>query len=334
MALCGSAVIMIVVLYLAHGFSLRTTTALLGTLAGLLLVGGARRPGRAQAAHLTGVTTEDALPAGRAARATTGAPRLRGVFLCGVVLAGLGVLNDVTITQASAVWELRRPTPDASRRRLFTRACASAATTSPRPSTRSRSRTPARRCRCCCCCEIYGLPLGQTLTSGQFAEEIVRTLVGSIGLVLAIPLTTAIAAIVTASRRRWTLSGPAHAHCDVSLGRSPRRRPPAPRRGSPQRTTDAAMTVVIGMASTRPIEPTSVRTTSSAISPLVSVPSRRGRRAHQEQQRQGRAHVRERDRVDRRGDVVTADPHAAREQLAPARVRRPPRAAPTPRTPG
>jgi uncharacterized membrane protein len=56
--------------------------------------------------------------------------------------------------------------------------------------------------------EIYQLPVVQTLTTGEFAGEIVRTLVGSIGLVLAIPLTTAIAALVvtagpaTPQRRR------------------------------------------------------------------------------------------------------------------------------------
>jgi uncharacterized membrane protein len=44
--------------------------------------------------------------------------------------------------------------------------------------------------------QLYGLPLRQTLTGGAFAQEIVRTLSGSIGLVLAIPLTTAVAAIV------------------------------------------------------------------------------------------------------------------------------------------
>ena len=54
--------------------------------------------------------------------------------------------------------------------------------------------------------------LAQTLTGGEFAGEIVRTLVGSIGLVLAIPLTTAIAALVattdpvTAPRQRHRIA--------------------------------------------------------------------------------------------------------------------------------
>ncbi|WP_374178917.1 YibE/F family protein [Leifsonia sp. WHRI 6310E] len=46
----------------------------------------------------------------------------RGVLNCAIVIAGLGVLNDVTVTQASAVWELRGASPHLSRRQLFTRA--------------------------------------------------------------------------------------------------------------------------------------------------------------------------------------------------------------------
>jgi uncharacterized membrane protein len=67
--------------------------------------------------------------------------------------------------------------------------------------------------------EVYQLPLMQTLTSGEFAGEIVRTLVGSIGLVLAIPLTTAIAALVVTSepavptrRRHRAVEAAAHVH--------------------------------------------------------------------------------------------------------------------------
>ena len=43
----------------------------------------------------------------------------QGLLACSLVLAGLGVLNDVTITQASSVWELRAAAPQASRRQVF-----------------------------------------------------------------------------------------------------------------------------------------------------------------------------------------------------------------------
>ena len=208
--LVGSTVIMFVVLYLAHGLSRRTSTALLGTMAGLGVTAGLGVIA-ARAAHITGVTSEDnfrlAVLLGQA-----DSTALRGIFLCGVVLAGLGVLNDVTITQASAVWELRSADPDATRRDLFTRAMRIgrdhiASTVYTIAFAYAGASLPVLLL-----VEIYQLPLAQTLTGGEFAGEIVRTLVGSIGLVLAIPLTTAIAALVattdpvTAPRQRHRMA--------------------------------------------------------------------------------------------------------------------------------
>jgi uncharacterized membrane protein len=193
-ALSASTLIMTAVLYLAHGFSLRTSTALLGTLAGLALttVLGA---GAAQWARLSGVTSEDSYRLAQLL-GDAGATSLRGLFLCGLVLAGLGVLNDVTITQASAVWELRAASPGASRAELFRGGMRIgrdhiASTVYTIAFAYTGAALPVLLLL-----EIYQLPLGPTLTGGEFAEEIVRTMVGSIGLVLAIPLTTAIAALV------------------------------------------------------------------------------------------------------------------------------------------
>jgi uncharacterized membrane protein len=106
------------------------------------------------------------------------------------------VLNDVTITQASAVWELRAVSPGASRRELFAGGMRIgrdhiASTVYTIAFAYTGAALPVLLLL-----EIYQLPLGPTLTSGEFAEELVRTMVGSIGLVLAIPLTTAIAALV------------------------------------------------------------------------------------------------------------------------------------------
>lgn len=214
--LVGSTVIMYAVLYLAHGFSRRSSTALVGTVAGLAVTAGLGVVAAA-AAHVTGVSSEDSYRLATMIGAD-GADQLRGLFLCGVVLAGLGVLNDVTITQASAVWELRSSAPEASRRVLFSRAMRIgrdhiASTVYTIAFAYAGASLPILLL-----VQVYRLSLVQTLTSGQFAEEIVRTLVGSIGLVLAIPLTTAIATLVATSepvstRRRHRVAEPlSHAH--------------------------------------------------------------------------------------------------------------------------
>ena len=235
LALCGSAVIMAVVLYLAHGFSLRTSTALLGTLTGLLLVGALGALG-ADAAHLTGATTEEDYRLA-ALLGDNGAAALRGVFLCGVVLAGLGVLNDVTITQASAVWELRAVDPRATWRGLFTGGMRIgrdhiASTIYTIAFAYAGASLPVLLLL-----QIYELPLGQTLTSGQFAQEIVRTLAGAIGLILAIPFTTAIAAGVALAQARRSCAGPQRTATSTSSGSTSAAgagRPDAPpRRRSP-----------------------------------------------------------------------------------------------------
>ncbi len=215
--LVGSVAIMVVVLYLAHGLSRRTTTALLGTVAGLGVTALLGAIG-AQAARLTGVATEDAY---RVAQLTgqLDTQAMRGIFLCGVVLAGLGVLNDVTITQASAVWELRASNPDADRRTLFSRGMRIgrdhiASTVYTIAFAYAGAALPVLLLL-----EVYRLPLAQTISSGAFAEEIVRTLVGSIGLVLAIPLTTAIAAVVVSTSpahgRHSAGDGHGHSHGPV-----------------------------------------------------------------------------------------------------------------------
>jgi uncharacterized membrane protein len=192
--LCASVAIMTVVGYLTHGASLRTSTALLGTFVGLGLIAGIGAFATS-AANLNPITGQEDYQLA-ALLGGNGVATLRGVFLAGVVLAGLGVLNDVTITQVSAVWELRAANPSASWQRLlaggmrigrdhvastiYTIAFAYVGVSLPVLLT----------------LQLYGLPLSRTITGGVFAEEIVRTLAGSIGLVLAIPLTTAVAAVV------------------------------------------------------------------------------------------------------------------------------------------
>ena len=194
LTLCAAVAIMTVVGYVTHGLSVRTSTALLGTFAGLAMVAGIGTLG-VWAAHLNPITGEQDYQIA-SVLGSHGVSSLRGMFLAGVVLAGLGVLNDVTITQVSAVWELRAARPGAGWRSLFAGAMRIG-----RDHVASTIYTIAfayvgASLPVLLLLQLYGLPLRQTLTGGAFAQEIVRTLSGSIGLVLAIPLTTAVAAVV------------------------------------------------------------------------------------------------------------------------------------------
>lgn len=186
-ALVGSSAIMFVVLYLAHGFTARTTTALTGTLFGLALTAGLGA-WVASSARLTGLSSEENLLLSTAA----GGISLSGLVLCGIIVAGLGVLNDVTITQASAVWQLHELSPTMSARELFASAMRIG-----RDHIASSVYTivfayAGAALPVLLLFALYARPLGDIITSEVVAEEIVRTLVGAIGLVLAVPVTTGV----------------------------------------------------------------------------------------------------------------------------------------------
>ncbi|MDQ0120312.1 YibE/F family protein [Pseudarthrobacter sp902506025] len=191
LALVGSTVIMIGVLYFAHGFSARTSTALLGTIFGLAIT-ALLAAWATNAANLAGVGSHDAATLVN----TSSNISISGVILCGLIISGLGVLNDVTITQSSAVWELYELAPASSARKLFTSAMRIgrdhiASTVYTIAFAYAGAALPIL-----IIVMLYDRPLMDTLTSAELSEEVIRTLVGSIGLVLAIPVTTLIAVLV------------------------------------------------------------------------------------------------------------------------------------------
>jgi uncharacterized membrane protein len=187
-ATVGASAIMFVVLYLAHGLSTRTSSALAGTLAGIALtaalahyvVGANRLSGFDETAQFL-ASLQPGLD-------------FQGLLSAAIILAGLGVLNDVTITQSSAVWELRAAGPDLPRRSLFTRAMRIG-----RDHIASTIYTivfayAGASMTVLLLLRIYDRPLLQVLATEEIATEVVRTLATAIGLVLAVPITTAIAA--------------------------------------------------------------------------------------------------------------------------------------------
>jgi uncharacterized membrane protein len=189
-AIVGAVAIMYVVLYTTHGFSVRTSAALAGTLGGIGLTAtiGAWA---VDSSHLTGVTGEE----GGVLTAYAGGLDFQALLVAAVVVAGLGVLNDVTITQTSAVWELRGAAPTMTRGALFTSAMRIG-----RDHIASTIYTivfayAGTALLLLMVVSLYDRPLLDLAGTDEIATEIVRSLTSSIGLVLAVPLTTAIAAL-------------------------------------------------------------------------------------------------------------------------------------------
>ncbi|MEJ5913251.1 YibE/F family protein [Pseudokineococcus sp. 1T1Z-3] len=196
-AVVGSAAVAVVVLYLAHGISVRTTSALLGTLVGLVLTAGIG-VWATGGARLTGTAFEDDVSLSVLAPEIS----LSGVVLASLVIAGLGVLNDVTVTQSSLVWELRETSPEAGRGRLFASAMRVG-----RDHVASSMYTlifayAGSALTLLLLVSVYGRPLLEVATTDEVGTEVVRTLVGAIGLVLAIPVTTGVAVLMAPAPER------------------------------------------------------------------------------------------------------------------------------------
>jgi uncharacterized membrane protein len=189
--LAGAVMIALTSIYLAHGANRRTTVAL----AGLLITLGAAA-GLAilfvSLARLSGAGSEEAvlLQVGH-----VGGVNLRGLLLGGILLGALGVLDDITTAQAAAVEEISRANPRLGPAELYRRGLSV-----------GREHITALVNTLVLAYAGASLPLfllftinpdqplWVTLNTEFVAEEIVRTLVGSIALVLAVPVTTVLAA--------------------------------------------------------------------------------------------------------------------------------------------
>jgi uncharacterized membrane protein len=196
-ALTGAVVIAVSTIYLAHGISDRTTVALVGTIASLGLT-AALGAGFGAAAHLSGLASDESV------NLLAFAPELdfRGLLLAATILGALGVLDDVTITQVSAVWELHDSDPRVGARQLYT-----AGIRIGRDHIASTVNTLVLAYTAAALPTLLlfmqsGLAVGEVLTTETLAVEIIQTLVGSIGLVASVPLTTALACwVVTLAGR-------------------------------------------------------------------------------------------------------------------------------------
>jgi uncharacterized membrane protein len=219
-AIVGAAAIMLTVLYLTHGFTLTTSVAVAGTLASLTLT-AVLAAAATSLTHLTGVVDDQTSYLTMA----FGDVNMAGLLLAGIVIGALGVLDDVTVTQAATVSEIAAADPGLSRRGLYR-----AATRVGRAHIASVVNTmilayAGASLPLLLLLTASDARLGELVTEQLIAQEIVRSVVGTLGLIAAVPITTALATYIacrkTAGRR------PAHGGADGPgdpVGRQGRRR--------------------------------------------------------------------------------------------------------------
>lgn len=190
-ALVSGAAILFAVLYLAHGVNLRTSSALLGTLASMGLAAGLSVVAL-HLTHLTGLSAEQTADVQAYVRDVS----VTGLLLAGFIIGSLGVLNDVTIAQAATAFELASIDETASRRAVFTAAMRVgrdhiASTVYTLVLAYAGGALPLLLLF-----TVAGAPIGDVLTGDAVAVEIVRSCVGGVALALSVPLTTAIATLL------------------------------------------------------------------------------------------------------------------------------------------
>jgi uncharacterized membrane protein len=210
-ALVGATAVMIVTLYLAHGINEMTTSAVIGTsaaliptvLLGMLFIDQGK---------VTGFASEEA----SLARFAVEGLDLQGLVLAGLIIAALGVLDDVTVSQSSTVFALHDADRTQSWRLLFTRGMKVG-----RDHMVSVVNTlilvyAGASLALLVLFSTGGLPVWEIINSEIVAEEIIKTLVGSLGLISAVPITTALAAVVASRRAPDAPSvGGAHVHGEL-----------------------------------------------------------------------------------------------------------------------
>jgi hypothetical protein len=176
---------------MTQGVSRSTLAAIAGTAIGLLLTGGLAVLVSGAARFTSAQGSEELVVIGQL---VGGSIDLSGLLLAAVIFGGLGVLNDVSITQAVTVEEFRRLDPSLSRIDLFRRTMSVgiahlAATVNTLVFAYLGAGLPVV---VLLAVQVHRLDLA--INDEHIAVEVVRTVVGAIGVLSAVPLTTAIAA--------------------------------------------------------------------------------------------------------------------------------------------
>lgn len=184
-------------LYIIYGWNVKTHAAVLGSLLALTLTGFLAYF-FVNHAQLTGYGDENMFYISQLSQNTF---NVRNLLLAGILIGTLGVLDDLVIAQASAVFELYRNNPNQTFKRLFTSAMNIgkdhiAATVNTLVLAYAGASLPMLLLF-----SFRNVDYGLAINLEFIAEELVRTMVGSLGLFIAVPITTSLAAIIAIKYR-------------------------------------------------------------------------------------------------------------------------------------
>jgi len=206
-AIVGAAAVMLVMMPLSYGFGAKALAAWLGTAISLLLAAGLAYA-FAHIAHLSGATSDESVYLGASQTSLS----LQGLLVAGMVIGALGVLVDLTVSQASTVIALRRVNPSLRFGGLFRGALEVghdhiAATVATLVFAYAGAALPVLLIF-----NVGGTSFADAVNGEAVADQVIAALVGSIGLIASMPVTTALAALLAPRMSDKQLGRAEHAH--------------------------------------------------------------------------------------------------------------------------
>ncbi len=196
--LLGSGIIALVSIFLAHGFNQRTALAVISTLISI----GLAQVIAYYAVRFVGLLGNGSEETFLLQVGSLGAFNLQGLLLGSIIIGTLGILDDVTTGQTAAVHELHQVNPELSFRQLYDKAMSIG---------REHIASLINTLVLAYAGAFFPLfllivlnntqPLWTTLNSEFISEEIIRTLVGSMVLILAVPLSTLLASFYLKNKK-------------------------------------------------------------------------------------------------------------------------------------
>ncbi|MEN3312514.1 MAG: hypothetical protein V7645_1843 [Actinomycetota bacterium] len=206
-AIVGAFAVMLVMMPLSYGLGAKSLAAWLGTAVSLLLAAGLAYA-FAHIAHLSGASSDESVYLG----ASQSRLSLQGLLVAGMVIGALGVLVDLTVSQASTVIALRRVNPSLGFGGLFRGALEVghdhiAATVATLVFAYAGAALPVLLIF-----SVGGTSFADAVNGEAVADELIAALVGSIGLIASMPITTALAALLAPRMSDKQLAAAEHAH--------------------------------------------------------------------------------------------------------------------------
>lgn len=190
-AIIGSLLIIPATFYPSHGLNHKTTLAIIATLIALIVT-GFLASFFIGLSKLTGLASEEA---GFLQAMYPGLFNMQGLLLAGVIVGVLGVLDDVTVSQVAIVQQLKIANPSLDLKELYKRAMDVG-----HDHISSMVNTlvlvyAGASLPLLLLFNDAAKPFAEVVNYEIIAEEVVRTLVGSIGLILAVPISTLLAVV-------------------------------------------------------------------------------------------------------------------------------------------